>query len=258
MERSKAFLQKAGNEWFDDFVFASKEPLIRRGFEIVGINTDTLEEDLQKHTIDKNRDIFIGSVEAASIFFEKAGKLTPEYIGFPRSCKPFLKRKMEKKQIKDINDNDFPFFIKPAKGIKYFTGHVIDSKASFNNFKLLDQPPNEMEVLLSEVLDIRSEYRCFVDQDKNDKLRGIHYYQGDVRRFPDPDIIDDMIEKISDDLPVAYTLDVGVTKEGETVLVEINDMWAVGNYSFDPEEYVRMTIKRTREILGSKFFGYLK
>ena len=56
-----------------------------------------------------------------------------------------------------------------------------------------------------------------------------------------------MISKYTES-PVSYTLDVGVIKSGETALVEVNDMWAIGSYGFDAKTYVRMSIDRFMEI----------
>jgi hypothetical protein len=50
---------------------------------------------------------------------------------------------------------------------------------------------------------------------------------------------------------VAYTLDVGITDDGSTKLVEVNDMWAIGSYGFNAKDYVRMTIDRFQEIYQS-------
>ncbi len=78
--------------------------------------------------------------------------------------------------------------------------------------------------------------------------------------FPDVDTIQNMVNDFKN-CPVSYTLDVGVTRlkdelgyaehQGfihQTVLVEINDLWAVGSYGFNSKDYVRMTIDRFQEI----------
>ena len=52
--------------------------------------------------------------------------------------------------------------------------------------------------------------------------------------------------------PVAYTLDVGVTADGDTILVEVNDMWAIGSYGFDAKMYALMCVRRMKELCKNK------
>ena len=57
----------------------------------------------------------------------------------------------------------------------------------------------------------------------------------------------DVFEK-STEAPSAYTLDVGITKEGLTLLVEVNDMWAIGSYGLDGDTYALLCARRMKEI----------
>jgi hypothetical protein len=49
--------------------------------------------------------------------------------------------------------------------------------------------------------------------------------------------------------PSAYTLDVGLIASGETVLVEVNDMWAIGSYGLDGRDYALLCARRMKEIM---------
>ena len=65
-----------------------------------------------------------------------------------------------------------------------------------------------------------------------------------------------MIETYKDEAPISYTLDVGIIEKDknevlsfeQTVLIEINDFWAIGGYGLDGKTYVRMLIDRFQEI----------
>jgi hypothetical protein len=65
-----------------------------------------------------------------------------------------------------------------------------------------------------------------------------------------------MIQKYYDESPVSYTLDVGLIQVGkglyETILIEINDFWAIGGYGLDGRTYVRMLIDRFQQIKNKK------
>jgi hypothetical protein len=82
--------------------------------------------------------------------------------------------------------------------------------------------------MFSEPIDIVSEYRCFV---YNNRLLGINNYSGDFTIFPDTDTIIEMIGEYTDS-PIAYTLDVGVIESGETVIIEVHDFFSCGLYGF--------------------------
>ena len=50
------------------------------------------------------------------------------------------------------------------------------------------------------------------------------------------------------DQPIAYSIDVGINNNNETILIEINDMWAIGHYGFDKNLYTKMCVSRIKEI----------
>lgn len=74
----------------------------------------------------------------------------------------------------------------------------------------------------------KSEFRCFVYEKE---LLDIRRYSGDYSILPDFDKIKGMITVYSNS-PHAYTLDVGVTENGETVVIEVHDFFSCGLYGF--------------------------
>jgi hypothetical protein len=55
----------------------------------------------------------------------------------------------------------------------------------------------------------------------------------------------------SGQMPVSYSLDVGVMEDGRTALVECNDGWALGYYKGDlrPLDYFKMLDARWQELI---------
>jgi hypothetical protein len=84
------------------------------------------------------------------------------------------------------------------------------------------------EWLVSEVVDIESEWRAFVF---NDKLVGLQNYSGDFTLFPDVKLIKEMINEYKGINP-CYTLDVGVNYSKGTFILESHDFFSCGLYGF--------------------------
>lgn len=238
----KAFIEKIGGEWFDDFCYISIFPLKELGYTIVAFDGDDLETLERKH-ITKN-DICIGSVQATSKFFELAGIAIPEYLGYPEQLKSYLGRKIEETTFGELG-TDFPYFVKPAQDIKMFTGDVVDNPKHLEYLVMFDKCKPETKVIKSELVDFVTEYRVFVS---NGKIYGMKHYKGDWMQFIDTSIVNKMVEDFKD-CPSAYTLDVGLTSTGETLLVEINDMWAIGSYGLEGRDYALLCARRIKEIL---------
>jgi len=250
MRTNKAYLEKIGGEWLDDFVYISKERLKALDFEIIPFDGDDMENTLMCYPLDISKDVIIGSVEATSVFFKACGIEVPKYLGYPEELSAYFNREIERTVIGELSKADFPCFIKPADGVKLFTGEVIKYIEQVYNIKDYYDVTVDTPILKSGVIEFVSEYRCFVHEEE---LKGIQFYAGDYKVFPNPLVIEDMID-IYTTANCAYTLDVGVTANGGTWLVEVNDMWAIGSYGMDARTYALMCVRRMREI-GRQFHG---
>lgn len=79
-------------------------------------------------------------------------------------------------------------------------------------------------------------------------LRG---FQGHVRfRTPQPDyrVLDACIARY-EKAPRGYALDLGVTKEGATLLVEVNDGYSLGSYGLAPVAYANLLSARCSDLV---------
>jgi hypothetical protein len=244
----KAYLEKCDREWFDDFVYAARQPLSDRGFDVVSFRGEFLSSDTFETMGASVNDVVVGSVEATVAFWKSVGIEVPGYIGYPEQLYPYLGRRIEKMKLGDIPIKELPVFIKPATSVKMFTGTVVDSPGSVHMLKQFTEGlTDDTELYVSESIDMLSEYRCFVHKGA---LVGIKHYLGDFKLFPDMSLVEKMIAEWIDS-PVAYTLDVAITADGSTILVEVNDFWAIGGYGLDGRTYVRMLVDRFQEIKGA-------
>ena len=226
--------------------------MIDLSVEIIDFDGSNVKFSLDKYNFDLKNDILIGSVEATCYFFKKCGIEEPKYLGYPKELKMFMHRKIQETTFSELEEKSpfkFPYFIKPSNHVKLFTGSLLKSEKDYKFMKeFYPEISSDTELYISEPINLISEYRCFVHKNE---LKGIQWYDGDFKEFPNSDIILEMIDAYKNVAPVSYTLDVGIYDDFDGLkmaLVEVNDFWAIGSYGFNGKDYVRMTIDRFREI----------
>lgn len=161
----------------------------------------------------------IGTVEFVSNYIKKWFNKEIKPINIPQilNTKKYTKRDIIEL---DIN-NDLTYlgkrFVKSNDKIKGFTD-IVD----LNTVKL-----EEGNYLISEIIDIHSEWRAFIYRDN---LIGLQNYSGDFTIFPDVKLIEEMIGEYKTS-PKAYTLDVGINQNG-TFIIECHTFISCGLYGF--------------------------
>lgn len=241
----KAFLETLGDEYLDDFVYCSVLPLKDLGYTIVKFDGADLENTLLNKHVTLS-DIVIGSVEATAAFFKMLNIEEPQYLGYPKELEQFLGRTISKVTLEECKQYNYPFFIKPAEKVKLFTGSLIEKESTINFLKDFCNIPSNSLVYLSNPVTIKSEYRVFVYKRE---IKGIQFYSGNFKTFPNIETIEEMVKTYTSS-PIAYTLDVGVIDKNQTILIEVNDFWAIGSYGFDAKIYVKMIIDRFKQIIS--------
>lgn len=133
-------------------------------------------------------------------------------------------------------------FIKPVHQ-KLFTGMVY----SPDTIGQLSWLPEDTEVFTAQPFDaaIVSEERCYI---WNGQVKDIRNYAGDFSVHADIGWVRSLVNKLPA-FPVAYTMDVAVLADGKSVVVEFNDMWAIGNYGIENGIYYEMLRDRYFEIM---------
>jgi len=212
-------------------------------------------EEVQSGKMDAliRHNLFVGSVEFMREVFSRVGL---KDVRMPLNSD----RKHEiitLGEAKEIAKSGKKIFIKPFE-IKLFTGFVLDQM----QYSCLNDVPDDTKVMAYEPFRDRllSEWRIYVHRGKIVDSRN---YSGDFKLSPD-NYYAHLENKLKDfkgllwSLPIAYTVDIGILDALERrnefptvkyVIVEFNDMWAIGNYGMPNDLYLDLLRDRYFEIM---------
>lgn len=193
----------------------------------------------------KPNHIIVGSVESCSTWLETNGYDVPKMIDL-EPFRQYLKRTLEVMDISEVPEllKTKEVFVKPFEKIKGFTGMVVNRKLILDVFS----EGYKGLVSVQGVLDIVSEYRVYIT---DNKILGIKHYSGDFLKFPQGNFIKQVFETAKENITHhSYTLDIGVLEDGTSVLIEINDGFAIGNYGLEPLEYYIFCRNRWLQLTG--------
>jgi hypothetical protein len=240
MTVSKAYIRHNGTYPCDESVFAAM-----RGFEDRGVETDKFYGFGDIHNLkDLGHDVllagYIGDVWKA---LDAMGVGRPPSLDYPEELVPFLGREIRVAKLGDIrNRNTEGVFVKPVVQ-KLFTGFVC--QGTYDDRIRLAPYPEDEDVFVSEVVPFVSEYRCYV---LRDAILSACHYKGDWSKVPNRETVELAVAAYTE-APVAYTQDFGVTADGRTLLIEVNDGFAVGNYGLSSTLYAQLLEARWQELV---------
>lgn len=175
----------------------------------------------------------VGSIEFLEshlLKYHNVEKMTPIEVPVELRTPEFLGRKyLMVNSIDDIPDGYM--FIKKFDRLKEFTSLGIPTRYK-------DTLP-EGKYVVSDVIDIVSEYRVMVS---NTVIVGVQHYDGDPLIFPNVGTLKMMVREYSKSTsrPLAYSLDIAVTENRETVVLEVHPFASLGTYGFDGDRLPRM------------------
>lgn len=217
-------------------------------------------EIIPYHTIDEiyeqvtDEDIVLDYIDQCNSIFGKFGK-EPHIDDYPENFQKFLGRKVWKDTINSISLHEEKwsagFFVKPIRN-KAFTGKVI---SSISDLVGCGNSYENYEVLVSEALNIKAEWRCFILYDEIidvrpygmliDPSRKSHLYHYNA------DVLQEMIREFRniENRPAACSMDICVTDDERTLLMEFNDAYSLGYYGLAPVLYAKMISARWSQIL---------
>lgn len=220
--------------------YAIEDWLLNTGTEIVHYKDFSEIEG----KLDKNVPV-VGGIGDVLLALEKLDVKKPDSLEIPESLISFTGRKIQITTLGEIHTKEeiWPVFVKPLKIHKLFTGHVVSKYTD-----LLKSAGNDpaTEVLASEVVEFKSEYRCFV---LNKRVLDMRRYTGNIDWYPDIKIVEEMVSAFENQ-PVAYSIDVG-SVGGKTTLVEVNDSYSLGAYGLTGFLQAKMVISRWKEMVNS-------
>ncbi len=196
-------------------------------------------------------DIVVGHIDHCRRHVKKiTGKDTPN-IDYPMELIPYMGRKFRRTTLNEIYtsilDNDGiiePIFIKPVEQ-KHFTGFVCRSFSDFS--KKCVGHDHSKEIYCSGVVNFVSEYRVYIHRHR---VSACLRYAGDYSVAPSKRRVEEMLYALRNaNMPVAYSIDVGVTDTVATLLVECNDGFALGNYGMLSRDYAEMHRDRWNQLV---------
>ncbi len=191
----------------------------------------------------RREDVVVGGIGSCHAVMRRLGVQIPR-INYPESLRPFLGRKLWQSTIDQVSNDpeSWPLFVKPVED-KRFTGKAILGISDLVGCGTSGENP---EVICSEVVDFKAEWRCFV---RYREILDVRPYKGDWRLHFDPSIIERAVKDYSD-APAGYGIDFGVTGDGRTLLVEVNDGYALGSYGLQHDLYAQLLAARWSELMG--------
>lgn len=225
-------LQKEGNHIDDIEVFALQEILDRQKFvhqyTFMKMKDFDGDKEFANHKIKEA--IPVGSIDFVEAFLKRVHgieKMNP--IEVPNVLR---KDKYVKRKYSIVEKKHFPktgyYFTKYVSSLKEFS-HI--GSAEELQYRKQSQL-KEGYYQVSEVVDIVSEYRCFILEDE---IIGIQFYDGDCTVMPNEEdiaLLKEMVETYKSDetRPMAYTLDVGIIRYRGLALLECHPHVSVGLY----------------------------
>jgi hypothetical protein len=222
----------------------------RRGYEIARFEFDEIARGRLDADLLEAADEMVlrGSVEAVRETLVRANRPAPPHLDLPEALTPWFGRTVRHARLGEIRALvDSPSFepchLKPLNRHKLFNGTVV---RAFRDLIPTASILDSVEVLVQGIVEFVSEWRAYI-------LRGeiIHVgrYRGDPLLFPDARTMSEALKAFVD-RPIAMAMDWGVTADGRTLLVEVNDGYSLGNYGLGGPEYTAMIEARWRELMG--------
>lgn len=171
-------------------------------------------------------------------------------IDYPPTLTKYLGRKVWTSTIEELLENahNWHVFVKPKNETKKFAGKVLKSYTDF--IGLVDKE-NPTEVWCSEIIDIVTEWRCFI---RYGEILDVRQYKGAWDSQIDLQVVKNAIRDFTS-APAAYALDFGVDIHKNMLLIEVNDGHSLGSYGTQPVLYAKFLSARWAELTKTKDFA---
>jgi hypothetical protein len=242
----KAYIQtdKHGN-YYNVNAYVANE-----GFQSLGWET-------QKYfTIDEITDndpesLIVGGIGNVRKRLKQFGIEKPEIeIDYPKELEKYLGRKFWTSTIEELFDDDqnWNIFIKPKKETKKFAGKIIKE---YKDFIGLVDKDNSTEIWCSEIVNFKTEWRCFI---RYNKILDIRQYKGVWDSKLDLDVIKNAVEDFKSS-PASYALDFGIDENNRMKLVEVNDGHSLGTYGIRATNYAKFLSARWADLTKTKDYA---
>lgn len=231
----RAFIHAFQGEPWNEECKAAYDGFKKLGIECVLFTTN---EELDQRTAG---DIVVGGMLIMGHVLSQDHVSIPNY-NYPEELEGYIGRNIWTIKIKELKNEKLPIFVKPVEE-KAAKGIVVNS---WNDITEYEKMNPEAEVLCSDVVNFISEWRCFI---RYGKILGIQFYNGDKEAVCATSVVENAVNEFKTQ-PYAYSLDFGVTEDGRTILVEMNDGLAIGCYGLSDVQYAKFLYARWAELEG--------
>jgi hypothetical protein len=191
------------------------------------------------------QDIVVGYVGIVANRLRELHFTVPVF-DYPDELSKYLGRKMWRSTINTINSHPemWPVFVKSEEN-KKITGVLVQAPKDLEGCG--DCYSDEV-VLCSEPIELVTEWRCFV---RYGHILDVRHYKGDWRTYLDFRVVEQAVKDFVT-APAGYAMDMGLTKEGKTVLIEVNEGYALGSYGLFYVDYAKLLSARWAELTGTE------
>jgi hypothetical protein len=243
---SRVYIQRLDGEIASDPCYTAWRGFKRKGAPIAFFQWP----ELKAGKVPLARDtLVVGGMVEISHALKSLSVQPPAPLNLPESLAAFRGRRIWTSTFGELHRRfkagaGESVFVKPLVASKAFTGYVI---ACLDDFEPTIHLPAHLQLQCSEVVEFASEWRYFVHRHQ---VVGVGFYAGDVFRHPEPSVVREAIAAFQPEAPVAYGIDFGVTTDGRTLLVEVNDAFALGCYGLGSVEYADMLEDRWQQVVS--------
>jgi len=235
----KAYIQTdITGEFYNVNAFIAYEGFKNFGYEIEKfVDADEISDSNQEN-------IIVGGIGNVRKRLKNLNIPRPDKeIDYPEELKPFLKRKIWESTINQIfsDKSSWNIFIKPKVDTKLFAGKVVQNEMDFLG---IINEEKDVEILCSELIDFKTEWRCFI---RYKEILDIRRYKGEWDTKIDVKTVEAAVDSFTTQ-PNSFALDFGVNGKGETLLVEVNDGHSLGTYGLSSVNYAKFLSARWSEL----------
>lgn len=235
----KVYIQSYSNHIPRNYnIFNAYEGFLDMGAEVVHFCNP---QELVDSTKD---DIVVGYVNTVRQRLYELGFSTPD-IDYPVELTKYLGRKIWKSTINCISNspNLWPVFVKSTED-KRITGKVI---SSIHDLVGCGESGCDAEVYCCEPIKFIAEWRLFL---RYGEILDIRPYKGDWHSHYDCSVIESCIKDYTS-APKGCSVDFGVTADGRTLLIEVNDGYSLACYGLNKYDYSKLLSARWSELTNT-------
>ncbi len=225
--------------------YTAYEGFLQMGFEVLFV------DDIYEIPLKATDYVAVGSVGFIQNTLDYLGWDYPKTFDYPARLQKYLGRDITEATVNQIDTGPerWNVFIKPKGVTKKFTGRVVKSPKDLIGCG--DQFTNT-PVWVSEIADFVAEWRVFV---RYKEILDVRPYKGNWRAKFDAAVIENAVKDFTN-APNGYVLDFGITRQGETLLVEANDGYSLGAYGLYFISYAKLLSARWAQLTGQRDLCY--